>query len=466
MSDLGVEELMLKPYPAYKDSGVEWLGQVPEHWEVLPNRALFVESKECGYPDEPMLSVTITQGVIRQTALLSDSSKKDSSREDKSAYKLVHTGDIAYNKMRAWQGAIGASDFQGIVSPAYIVQRSRRAGCPRYYHYFFRAAAFAKEAERWSYGIASDMWSLRPEHFKLIKSCVPPIQEQKAIVRYLDYMDRRIRRYIRAKQKLIKLLEEQKQVIIHEAVTGQIDVRTGKPYPAYKDSGVEWLGQVPEHWMVRRIKDVARLKSGDGITSADIEPVGAYAVYGGNGVRGFTSQYTHDGDFVLIGRQGALCGNINYASGRFWASEHAVVAHPRGEFNLVWFGELLRTMNLNQYSIAAAQPGLAVERIQDLSLPVPPVEEQTRIGRYLDIFASETNEAVQCARRGIDLLCEYRTRLIADVVTGKLDVREVAANLRDEAEEPESLTNEDLLADEDEVEEAVAEEACPEELDA
>src|SRR4051812_11543538 len=112
----------LKPYSATKDSGVPWLGEVPEHWEVLPNRAVFVEVKERNYPEEQMLSVTIKQGVIRQRALLADSSKKDSSNQDKSAYKLVRPGDIAYNKMRAWQGAVGVSDYRGIVSPAYVVQ--------------------------------------------------------------------------------------------------------------------------------------------------------------------------------------------------------------------------------------------------------------------------------------------------------------------------------------------------------
>ena len=109
-----------KPYPAYKDSGVPWLGEVPEHWEVLPNRALFAEVKDRDHPEEQMLSVTITKGVIRQQALLAGSSKKDSSNLDKSAYKLVRPGDIAYNKMRAWQGAVGVSDYQGIVSPAYV----------------------------------------------------------------------------------------------------------------------------------------------------------------------------------------------------------------------------------------------------------------------------------------------------------------------------------------------------------
>jgi type I restriction enzyme S subunit len=150
----------LKPYPGYKDSGAPWLGEVPAHWDVLPMRAIFAEVIERDHPDEQMLSVTITEGVIRQRALLADSSKKDSSNQDKSAYKLVRPGDIAYNKMRAWQDAIGVSVYRGIVSPAYVVQRPRQGADSHYLHYLLRTPAFAKEAERWSYGITSDMWSL------------------------------------------------------------------------------------------------------------------------------------------------------------------------------------------------------------------------------------------------------------------------------------------------------------------
>jgi len=233
----------LKPYLEYKDSSVPWLGAVPEHWDVLPNRALFSEVNEREHPDEEMLSVTITKGVIRQRSLLADTSKKDSSREDRSAYKLVQPGDIAYNKMRTWQGAIGVSQYRGIVSPAYVVQRPRNGADSRYFHYLFRAPAFAKEAERWSYGITSDMRSLWPEHFKIIYACLPPHTEQAAIVRFLDYIDRRTRRSIGAKQKMITLLEEQKQAIIHCAVTRGLD-----PNIRLKPSGVEWLGDVPEHW--------------------------------------------------------------------------------------------------------------------------------------------------------------------------------------------------------------------------
>ena len=189
----------LTPYAEIKDSGVGWLGHVPAHWKVLPNRTIFSEINDRGHAQEQMLAVTISKGVIPQKELLEDSSKKDSSRLDRSGYKLVQPGDIAYNKMRAWQGALGVSGYRGIISPAYIVQRPRTSALARYLHYLFRTPAFAKEAERWSYGITSDMWSLRSEHFKIIYSCVPPLPEQTAIARFLDHATDRIDRYIRAK---------------------------------------------------------------------------------------------------------------------------------------------------------------------------------------------------------------------------------------------------------------------------
>jgi type I restriction enzyme S subunit len=148
----------LKPYSEYKESSQAWLGVVPRHWSLMPNRALFAEVKDRNHPDEEMLSVTITRGIVRQKALLEGSSKKDNSNLDKSAYKLVQPRDIAYNKMRAWQGAIGASALRGIISPAYVVMRLRKEGdLPSYFHHLYRTPQFAKEAERWSYGITSDM---------------------------------------------------------------------------------------------------------------------------------------------------------------------------------------------------------------------------------------------------------------------------------------------------------------------
>ena len=166
------------------------------------------------------------------------------------------------------------------------------------------------------------------------------------------------------------------------------------------------------------------MKSGDGITTEAIEATGRHPVYGGNGLRGYTTEFTHDGRYALIGRQGALCGNIHTAQGKFWASEHAVVASPHSANNMEWFVALLEAMNLNQYSISAAQPGLAVERIVNLWAPFPPHREQSRIGRYIAQITATINDATDHTHRQIELMQEYRTRLIADVVTGQLDVRE------------------------------------------
>ena len=249
--------MKLKPYPEYQDSSVPWLGKIPRHWQALPNRALFAEVNDRNCPEEPLLSVTIGKGVIRQRDLLADTSKKDSSNENKANYKLVQPRDIAYNKMRAWQGAIGVSSYRGIVSPAYIVVRLRGEQNPAYFHYLLRTPAFATEAERWSYGITSDQWSLRAGDFKQIYCALPPKEEQNAIVAFLAHSDHLINQLIRIKWQLIDLLNEQKQAIIHRAVTRGLD-----PNVRLKPSGIDWLGDVPGHWEVRRIKQVSKILRG------------------------------------------------------------------------------------------------------------------------------------------------------------------------------------------------------------
>ncbi|MDH5639794.1 MAG: restriction endonuclease subunit S [Nitrospira sp.] len=432
----------LKPYPTMKDSGVPWLGKVPEHWEVLPNRAIFDEVKERDYPEEQMLSVTITKGVIRQQALLADSSKKDSSNQDRSAYKFVRPGDIAYNKMRAWQGAVGASEYQGIVSPAYVVQRPRGIADSHYFHHLLRTPAFAKEAERWSYGITSDMWSLRPEHFKVIYSCVPPLTEQSAIVRFLDHADRRIRRYIHAKQKLIKLLDEQKQAIIHRAITRGLD-----PNVRLKPSGVEWLGDVPEHWTIGRIKtEMHNLNTRRvPLSGPDRGRMTSrqYDYYGASGVIDKVDEYLFDDELLLIAEDGAnlVLRNLPLAiiaKGKFWVNNHAHILKPR-RGSLDYFAALLEGIDYVQWITGAAQPKLTQDRLMAIPIPVPPEAEQMVIVAWIQHNTSHLQATIVRARKEINLLREYRTRLIADVVTGKLDVREAAAKLPDEMGESELL---------------------------
>ncbi len=194
-----------------------------------------------------------------------------------------------------------------------------------------------------------------------------------------------------------------------------------KPYAAYKDSKVEWLGKVPAHWEVKKLKWLASLQSGDFITGESIEEDGTYPVFGGNGMRGYCEAYTHDGFHALVGRQGALCGNVNYASGKFWASEHAVVVTPYEQTSVRWLGELLRTMNLGQHSISSAQPGLAVERIVDLYLPVPTECERQSIASHIERETARIDALVEKKTRFIELLREKRQALITHAVTKGLN---------------------------------------------
>ena len=187
---------------------------------------------------------------------------------------------------------------------------------------------------------------------------------------------------------------------------------------------IHWMAQMPKHWKKKRIKDIVRLKSGDSITSTDINEFDEFPVYGGNGLRGFTNSYTHEGEFALIGRQGALCGNINYANGKFWASEHAVVATPIHPCNTLWIGELLRIMDLNQYSNAAAQPGLAVEKIKQIYIPVPPFKEQIEIANKIEELVTKNKKVKENLENQITTLQTYRKSLIHECVTGKKQVWE------------------------------------------
>ncbi len=188
-----------------------------------------------------------------------------------------------------------------------------------------------------------------------------------------------------------------------------------------KPTGLPWAPEVPAHWTVKKLAFLASLKSGDSITSDEIKDDLPYPVYGGNGLRGYTDRFTHDGEYALIGRQGALCGNINYAKGEFWASEHAVVVDPKERVAVHWLGELLRAMDLNQYSVSAAQPGLAVDAIAALKVPIPPLEEQRAIAAYLDRETARLDALVAAKERLLGLLAEKRRALITRAVTRGLD---------------------------------------------
>jgi type I restriction enzyme S subunit len=374
------------------------------------------------------------------------------------------------------------------VSPAYVVQRPREGAHPRYLHHLLRTPAFAKEAERWSYGITSDMWSLRPEHFKMIYGCLPPLTEQSAIVRFLDYVDRRIRRYIRAKKKLIELLKEQKQAIIHRAVTRGLD-----PNVRLKPSGVEWLGDVPEHWKVLRVKRCAQIiskgttPSTEGreiLESGSVRFLKAENVAGGRIVDKplcFIDKETNDLllrsqlklNDVLFVIAGATLGKTAVVDREILpANTNQAVAFVRPNKRIVssYLALWLQSPRVKELTwlnaVQSAQPNLSMADLGSFLVPLPPVPEQHGILVWLSDAVIGLDKAVHRAQREIELLREYRTRLIADVVTGKLDVRESAARLSHEADEPEPLDDAEALVEGDESGEDTDINVAPEEAEA
>lgn len=408
-------------YDAYKYSDFEWLGEVPNHWKIrrLKDISKLIIDGTHFTPDYTdygvhFLSVTdITRKPfdIQKSKFISHDAHRDLIKRC-----YPKKGDILLSK----NGTIGVPfviDFNNEVSiyVSLCLIKLPTTTNSRYSYYSFLALFMFEQ-----YNLHSKMTSVTNLHLDKLKNFYqlsPSLPEQNTIAAYLDTKTTQIDRKIDLLTQKATQYGKLKQSLINETVTRGLDKSV-----AMKDGGVEWIGEVPEHWEVKRIKDLSRLRSGDSIVSEQIEKEGKYPVYGGNGLRGYYSKYTNNGEYILIGRQGALCGNINYASGKFWASEHAVVTYLRQSIDIKWYGEILRIMNLNQYSLAAAQPGLAMDRIRRLLLPVPPLPEQKAIADYLDTKTAHIDCIVETINTQIEKLKELRKTLINDVVTGKIKV--------------------------------------------
>lgn len=389
----------MERYLSYKDSGIEWIGQVPNDWKV--NRL------------KTLCTFTYGESLAEEERIEGDIPVYGSNGIVGYHNKAITFKPCIIIGRKGSYGRVNFSEKECFpIDTTYFVD-NRLAKCDlRWLSYVLPLL----ELDKFSKDTGVPGLNREDAHEKRVP--VPEIKVQKILADYLDCKTQQIDVLIEKKERMIEFLKEERTAIINHAVTKGID-----PKAEMKDSGIDWLGKVPKHWGIKKLKFIARLKSGDGIVADLIKEEGLYPVFGGNGLRGYTDTFTHEGSFILIGRQGALCGNVNYANGKFWASEHAVVVTLNKEHNVIWLGELLRAMNLNQYSQSAAQPGLAVDNIQDLSIPIPPNKEQEEIAVFLDKKNRQINIQVAQERRSIDLLKEYRTALISEVVTGKVDVR-------------------------------------------
>lgn len=388
----------MKKYETYKDSGLEWLGMVPEHWEILPfKRGVSINNgrdykhvqSEDGYP---------VIGSGRQFAFASDY------LYDGEVILLGRKGTI--DKPRYFNGKFWTVDtmFYAIPNQKCIA---------KYMYYQALTIPFSL------YSTDTALPSMTQTDLGNHLMCFPPTSEQRTIASYLDHKVGQIDALISEKEKMVEDLKAYRSSLITETVTKGLDKDV-----KMKDSGVEWIGKMPQNWKLLKLKRIVNLKSGISLTSDRILDEGKYQVFGGNGPRGYINDYTNEGNFVLIGRQGALCGNINYANGKFWATEHAIICYPLKEIDTIWLGETLRAMNLNQYSISAAQPGLAVERINELLIPTPSISEQKEISSYLKLKITQIESAISEQEHQLSDLKSYKSSLITEAVTGKIDLRD------------------------------------------
>ena len=461
----------LKPYPEYKESGLAWLGNVPGHWRVVRNGNLFGQRNQTGYRELPILEVSLKTGV--QVRDFENSSRKQI-MSDIGKYKRAAKGDVAYNMMRMWQGAAGVSPVDGLVSPAYVVAQPYPGVHAQFFVTLFRTGGYMSEIDNCSRGIVKDRNRLYWNDFKQILSPCPPPAEQAAIVRFLDWANGRLERAIRAKRKVIALLNEQKQAIIHRVVTRGVD-----PSVPLKPSGIPWLGDIPRHWGIRRLKSLCRfvtsgsrgwaryysdagsvfLRIGNiSTTSVDLRLKRITYVKPPLGSEGERTRALPDDLLLSITAQIGAVGVVPRGLGEAFVNEHtALIRLLQGESIPRWVAYcLLSEFGKDQCRLmtnGGTKIGLTLDDVRCIAVVLPPLNEQVALVNSIERQTGNLDTSISRLEREIDLLRGYRTRLVADVVTGKVDVREAAAHLPEEAVPEPTEADADLSLDPEAAEE-------------
>ena len=445
-----------KSYPAYRPSGVAWLDDVPQHWDVrrLKGSAANVVDLTSESSHEGIyLALEHVESWTGRFALPASGVAFDSQ------VKRFSAGDVLFGKLRPYLAKVTCPDRHGVCVSEFLVLRPSVANLsPKYLERMLRskpvidaidASTFGAKMPRADWHFIGDM-----------RLPLPPLDEQRAIVRYLDYVDRRIRRYVAAKRRLIALLEEERQAVVSQAVTRGLD-----PSVRLRPSGVEWIGDVPAHWEVRRLKEVGRLVAGSafplewqGISNKKL-PFFKVADLGRSldGQHIVASSNTISRDDAALLRASVLpAGAIVYAKigAALLLNRRRILTVPACIDNNMtgyipsaalmsgWAYLAMSQMDFAQHVNPGAIPSFSEGAQATLRMLLPPLSEQRAIVEYLGSATAGIDAAMARARRQVELVEEYRTRLVADVVTGKLDVREAAAALPEEPGE-EELIDED-----------------------
>jgi type I restriction enzyme S subunit len=436
----------LKPYPKYKESGLPWLGPVPVHWETRPAFGAFVPNHErnFGMKEKTVLSLSYGKIVIKPLEKLHGLVP-----ESFETYQIVNPGDIVIRTTDLQNDhtslRVGMVRNRGIITSAYLALQVNAGIIPDFGFQFLNVWDTSKAIYGYGSGLRQN---LDFSDFKRMPVALPPPDEQAAIVRFLDWANGRLEKAIRAKRKVIALLTEQKQAIIHRAVTRGLD-----PNVPLKSSGIPWLGDIPKHWEVKRLKAIAQIRYGLGQPPRESE-TGLPLIRATNVDQGkileknlvrvdpadvpkTRNAFLKVGEIIVV-RSGALTADSaiipeEYEGAVAGYDMVVTVRSARAEFiAMVLLSSYVQADQLVIASMRAAQPHLNAEELGTAILLLPPDEEQKQIVQFVRNESSPIDTAIARLEREIGLLREYRTRLVADVVTGKLDVRQAAAQLPDE----------------------------------
>lgn len=423
--------MRMEKYSEYQLTNIEWLPQIPKHWKLETLRKFIRMVSVKNHPEKPLLSVTREGGVIVRDV---ESKEKNHNfiPEDLSGYKYVEVGDFCINKMKSWQGSYGVSEYEGIVSPAYYICKLNGVE-RRFFSVAIRSINYVCFFAQYSKGIRVDQWDLSPIGLKTIPFFLPPVAEQRSIVSYLDTKCSLLDTLLSNKEKEISLLQEMKQRVIADAVTRGVN-----PNVRFKATNIPWLPEIPEHWEIKRAKNLFKkeqrpVQEGDEIVTCFRD--GEVTLRKNRRISGFTeatdySHYQHicKGDLV-IHQMDAFAGSSGVSESDGMGTPVLSVCTPKSDsIDNYYYAYVLRLMGKNGF-ILSLYRGIR-ERSSDFRfetfvkqwLPVPPLSEQRAIVSYITERTSKIDTLIEKLTKEIECVKEYKQRLISDVVTGQVKV--------------------------------------------
>jgi type I restriction enzyme S subunit len=415
---------MFRPYPDYRRTDLKWFEHLPDSWAILRTKQMFRLAIEKAPANNQMELLSVYTHIgVRPRKSLEQRGNKASTTD---GYWVVKKGDIICNKLLAWMGAIGVSHYEGVTSPAYDVLRPVKACNTDYYHYLFRTKKYLQQFKLRSRGIMDMRLRLYFDQFGQIPIPVPPRPEQDQIVAYLRVQDAHIAHFIKAKRDLIKLLTEQKLRIIDHTITRGLDATA-----TLRPSGVEWIGDVPQTWEVIQLRRVSRCLDGARIPLNATERglrQGPYPYWGANKVIDHLDGWLFDEPLVLLGEDGApffdKTKDVAFAvSGKIWVNNHTHVLRPSSRITPHYLAHALNCVDYTGFIDGSTRDKLTQQSMKSIRIPLPPVSEQIDICHHIAAECAPLNAVIERTEREIELIREYRDRLIADVVTGQVDVR-------------------------------------------